>query len=160
MSSSLPKYKLKNVKVISVPPDGSCFFHAVAFAIKYHSLKKKPIKYSHDSKFSAWLRKLTCDHLQLKINQNNNDIKPILNLAAADLHINSSQYVKHMRKSSSWAGHLEIDVMVVILQSFGFKGIKVYANKKMIYNNTRKSLPKPTIKLLFSNNNHFDFLAS
>ena len=149
--------------IYKVDGDGNCMFSSIAVCILHHNkFPKKPQQYK---KYGKFLRKVACNQLERQIINNHTDIIEIL--CAEQLAKISSQnalrYVNHMKKNGSWGGCIELFALSNHVHSIGFKGIKVYnSSYKEIKAMCSKICHggKSYIKLIFTNDSHFDAIIS
>lgn len=159
------------MSIHSVDGDGECLFNAVAYGILYLSSDSivKRIQYKS---LARKLRKNTVKMLSQKIQ--NRDIDYILTMSA-EYNNNQSDfspkqlinraklYVKRMSKSCVWGGQIELQMLGHIVQTYGYKGVKVYdaVSKRLLMKSPMAKNKNPVIHIVLHGVNnggtHYDF---
>lgn len=119
----------------SMPRDGQCFFHAIAFGILYRINGQKPNE-KQFTELSNKIRQYVVNQLQQKLDNNNMNK---INQMAAEFYKASSlkqnvpievkkeraqTYINTMSRSCTWGGQIELSVMKGFLNQYKNKGIQ------------------------------------
>lgn len=117
-------YELHKVK-----GDGECLFNAIAYGILFKTFKIKPSLFEY-KRIAKSLRKYVVEQLQNKINGNNlsyiySMAFELRNRKEENLKKRAKAYVKHMSKSCSWGGQIELSVMDGFLKKYKIQGVQV-----------------------------------
>ena len=159
------------MSIHKVAGDGECLFNSVAYGIIYLSTGKTPKNYKI---LARKLRKETVKALTHKIRSL--DFTFISAMSAEynnDQNVNLDNMIKrarlyrnNMRKSCTWGGQIELQVLGPIVHYYGYRGIKVYNanNKRLLMSSPMSSQKNPVIHIVLhgvrssgGGGVHFDF---
>jgi len=165
-------------KLKETPGDGACLFNAVAFGLLFYTNQKTSTK--NIIKLGEILRNLTVKHLIEKSTKNRN-FKTVLaisyqdesnkstkSLKSNDINTLANKYIKSMKKSSTWGGNFEAEILNKIVKTmYDFRGIRIIdentnENIKFMSGSVKNKASYPLIHIALSNVNqggcHFSFV--
>ena len=165
-------------KIKETPGGGACLFNSVAFGLLYYTNQKTSNK--NIIKLGKILRKLTIQHL-IERSTKNRDFKTMLaisyqdetnksnkSISSNDIDTLGNMYIRNMKKSSTWGGNFEADILnKIIKKMYDFRGIQIIdenTNKKInnMTGSVKNKAKYPLIHVSLSHVNqggcHFSFV--